>query len=429
MAKKKLFIVGGGAGATILANHVSMKDFDITVISNSEMHVFQPAFLYIAFKGASQNVARPERELLKKGISLIIDEVKKIDLEARKIYTNSEVYSYDYIAIATGTSSDVSFIQGLKEVNAEFGDYHTSATQAAKLWSKINNFFGGTIAIGQASPVIKCPPSPLEGAFLIEELLAKKHLKSKSRIVFFTPYPRAYSAEPVDEQVAPLLKERGIEVMTFFDIDRIDIQNKIIYSIEGDSIKYDLPIIIPGFVGTPIEFVQSGVKDSSNFIIVDKNTMKIRPYDNAFAIGDCTNLPTSKAGVGAELEAKTVAKILNGEAAEFNGRTNCPFDVGYNKATFVISSYTEPALQYPITRMNHFMKMMMERIYWHTLSGRFDFIFDSFFKRTDPSKLKQKYGMKKKGELAPGLQGNPNAAKVQTQPSQQSQDDTQADQK
>ncbi|MGC8496333.1 MAG: NAD(P)/FAD-dependent oxidoreductase [Candidatus Micrarchaeia archaeon] len=388
---KKLLIVGAGAGGIILANSLSTKEFDITMLDKSASNVFQPAYLYAAFKGAKTNIVKPTGKLLKKGIKLRVEAVKKIDLAERKVTTDAGAYQYDNLVVATGSTTDTTQIKGLAELNAQFGDYHTSIANAQKVWDNLNRFNGGTIAIGMASPTCKCPPSPLEGAFLTEEFINRRGLKSKTRIVFFVPYPRAYSAEPMNDIVSPMLKQRGIEVYTFFDIDYIDTAKKMIYSIEGDSIKYDLPIVIPPCVGVKIEYNPGNVVDSDNYIKADKYTMKIEGFDDAFAIGDATAIPTAKSGVTAHLQAKTVAKILNGIDAKFDGRTNCPFDTGYGKATFVIGSYAEPVVRYPPTKLNHFMKMMMERIYWQSLRGTYDFMFDMYFKHTDPAKLNKKY--------------------------------------
>ena len=393
---EKIVIVGAGAGGIILANSLNTKKFDITMLDKTALNVFQPAFLYIAFKGAKANIIKPTAKLLKKGIKLKIEEVKKIDLAERQVVTDIDTYHYDKLVVATGSITDTTQIEGLTEVNKQFGDYHTSIENAKRVWDSLSHFNGGTIAIGMASPICKCPPSPLEGAFLAEELIRKKGLKSKTKIAFFVPYPRAYPSEAMNEVVEPLLKERGIDVYTFFDVDSIDTGKKIISSIEGDSIKYDLPIIIPPHVGVKIDYNPSSVLDSDRFIKADKYTMRIEGFDDAFAIGDATAIPTAKSGVTAHLQAKTVAKILSGIDVKFDGRTNCPFDMGYGKGSFVIGSYTEPVVRYPPTRIKHFMKMMMEKIYWQSLKGTYDFMFDAYFKHTDPAKLNRKYGSKQK---------------------------------
>ena len=109
-----------------------------------------------------------------------------------------------------------------------------------------------------------------------------------------------------------------------------------------------------------------------------------------FAVGEANNMPVSKTGVTAHLEAKVVAEILDGKSSKFIGRINCPFDTAYGKATFVISDYNNPTVPYPATRFKHFEKMMMARIYWGTLKGTYDPVFDYFFKFTAPEKLLKK---------------------------------------
>ncbi|MGC8623049.1 MAG: NAD(P)/FAD-dependent oxidoreductase [Candidatus Micrarchaeia archaeon] len=387
---KKVLIVGGGAGGIILANSLDKKNYDVTILDKSDMQVFQPWFLYMAFEGKNKNISKPTVKLLNKGSKFIKEEVKTIDLDNRSVQTASNTYSYDYLVVATGTVTDTSSIRGLQEINSKFGDYHTNIDNSMRLWSNINSFSGGTLALGQASPTCKCPPSPLEGILLAEQLLTRKKIKQKSKLVFFTPYPRAYPAEPINKIVEPIMKARGIDIYTFFDVDYIDTQKSSIYSIEGDEIHYDLPIVIPPCVGVKIEYKQD-VLDQDRFVKADKYTMRIQGYDDAFAIGDATNIPTSKSGVTAHLQAKVVASIIEGQNVIFNGRTHCPFDMAYGKATFVIGSYTQPVVPYPPSAFKHFMKMMMAKIYWSSLKGTFDFMFDTYFKMTDPEKLNKKY--------------------------------------
>lgn len=382
---KKVLIVGGGTGATMLANTLDKHQNRVTVLSASLEHLFQPALLYVAFKDARPHAIRDEPSLIPNHVRLVHDAVTQIDLNQRVVTTASgETFDYDELVLATGIQTDPSQIPGLAEVNAEFGDYHSDLAQAHRLWAKLDSFTGGTIVLGQSSPICKCPPSPIEGILLTEELLRKRGLKEKTRLIFFTPYPRPYPAQPMNEIVEPILRERGIEFMTFFDVDRIDTETRTIYSIEGDQIQYDLPIIIPPFVGADISYEPSGVLDLSRFLITDKETLRVKGFDNVYAIGDATNLPTSKSGVGAHLEAKIVARGIAGKPAAFSGRTHCPLDVAYGKGTFVIGSYTAPVTKLRPSRLNHFMKMMFGRIYWLSLRGWLEPMFDVYFKLTEP---------------------------------------------
>jgi len=384
----RVVVIGGGTGGTMVANALDKRRFDVTLLSASPMHLFQPALLYVAFKHAKPDALREERRLLDPRVRLVQETVTHVNLKERVVTTGGGIrYDYDSVVLATGVTTDSSQIPGLADVEAQFGNFHSNVAQAEKLWAALDAFRGGTIALGQSTPICKCPPSPVEGILLTDHLLRQRGLREKTRLVLFTPYPRAYPAEPMNAIIEPILKERGIEIMTFFDVDRVDPASRTIHSIEGDKIQYDLPVIIPPFVGTRIAYEPANVVDASGFIVTDKVSLRVQGTDTAFAIGDATNLPTSKAGVGAHLEAKVVAKTLMGEPAAFDGRTHCPVDLGDGRGTFVIGSYTSPVVKYPPSRLNHFMKMMMGRIYWMSLRGTLEPIFDWYFERTRPERL------------------------------------------
>ncbi len=389
---QKVLIIGAGGGGVILANSLDKKKYDITVLDRDNKHYYQPWFLYVAFQGSDRKIWKDIRQILKPHVKFYQDTVRKVDLVNKVVETESKKkYTYDYLVIATGTVTNIGLIPGLDKINKEYGDYHTNIEQAKKVWKHLQEFKGGTIVLGQSAPTCKCPPSMLEGMFQVEEYIREKGLKDKSKLIFFTPYPRAYSAEPMNRIVEPMVKERNIEVVTFFDVDTIDPEKKEIKSISGDTLNYDLPIIVPPCTGVDIEYNPSTILTDDKFIKVEKQTMKVVGFDNVFAIGDANDLPTSKTGVTAHLEAKVLADILEGKDSKFTGRINCPFDTAYGKATFVIADYTHPTVPYPPTKFKHFMKMMMARIYWSTLKGTFDFVFDFYFNYTAPEKLLKKY--------------------------------------
>jgi len=382
---RKVLIIGGGTGATMLAKTLNKRTFEVTVLTASLEHMFQPALLYVAFENSRFNVVRDERSLLSRHVRLVHDRVTHIDLRKQEVTTaNAAHYRYDDLVIGTGVRTDPGQIPGLTEINAQYGDYHSTLAWAHKLWANLEKFQGGTIVLGQASPICKCPPSPVEGILLIDELLTKRGIRDKTKLIFFSPYPRPYPAKPMNEIVEPIMRERGVEIMTFFDLDRIDPETKTLYSIEGDEVQYDLPIIIPPFIGADISYEPGDVLDQSRLLKTDKQTLRVMGFDNVYAIGDGTNLPTSKSGVGAHLEAKVVASMLAGKPAAFGGRTHCPVDLAYGKGTFVIGSYDAPVVKLQPSRLNHLMKMMFGRIYWLSLRGLLEPMFDVYFKLTEP---------------------------------------------
>lgn len=382
---EQVVIVGSGTGATMVANTLDRHRFDVTVVTASARHLFQPGLLHVAFAGAKSRLERDERRLLRRHVRLVHDPATRIDLNYRVVTTAAgHQLSYHHLVIATGIRTDPAQLPGLAELAAEFGDYHSSVDQARRLWAALSGFRGGTIAIGQASPICKCPPSPIEGVLLLDRLLRRRGLRDRSRLVFFTPFPRAYPAAPMNDIVEPILRERGVEVMTFFDVDRVDPASHTIYSIEGEQISYDLPIVIPPFVGADIDYDPAAALDDNRLVVTDRRTLRVAGTETAYCVGDASNLPTSKSGVGAHLEAKVVVRAIEGRPATFTGRTHCPLDVADGRGTFVTGSYDAPVVRSAPTRLKHAMKMAFAKIYWISLRGWLEPVFDVYFRLTEP---------------------------------------------
>src|SRR5215469_14361702 len=130
---KRVLIVGGGSGATMLANMLDRRRFETIVLSKSPEHMFQPALLYVAFKNANPRIVRDERRLLPRHVRFIQEPVTRIDLGARSVATGAGTwYDYDAIVVATGVRTDPSQVPGLAEVNERFGNYHSSVAWAQK---------------------------------------------------------------------------------------------------------------------------------------------------------------------------------------------------------------------------------------------------------------------------------------------------------
>ncbi len=387
--KEKFLIVGGGSGGAILANSLA-KEFDVTVINDSPNHYYWPQLLQIAFRNDYSNLYRPLSSLLVKGVNLIIDSVKKIDLQERSItLSTNKKLSYDYIAIAPGVTIDHKSIEGNEKLVNQFGDFHSTPENASKVFNIVNSMKKGTFVISVGDPYHRCPPSPYEGILLADEVFRLRGVRENINMVLAVPYPRAYPAETFNEVLEPILKERGINVMTFFTADKIDTDNKKITSLEGEELSYDAAIVVPVHKGPKIEIKPEDSVNQDGFINADKLTNQILSYDDAFAIGDASTSTNAKTGVTAHLQAKVVAKRVLGLDAKNTGRTNCPTEIGFQKGTFVISDYNHPAVKVPANTINFIMKRLFADVYWDVIKHPefWDPIFDVYFERTEPEVL------------------------------------------
>lgn len=389
---KNIAIVGGGAGGLILASKLAKELADnlrsgklgITIFDGSAYHEFQPGYLGIAFRGKrSSKVKRPLSGLIFHGIKLVPENCSVVDIENRYVITEKSVrrYNFDMVIVATGSTTDPAQIPGLSEANH---DFHTNAEKSAELFERVSRFKSGKILVGIGGLPYKCPPSPNESAFMLDEYFSRKGIRNKVDITFVTPYLRAYSAEPISEVITPMYEERHINLVTGFNLDYVDNEKKQILSLEGDALDFDELILVPPHTTTET-IRKSDFVDEDGWVITDRRDMHIKDYDYAFSIGDNTNIPISKAGVEAHLQAIVVASnivedIRGGvDKYLFTGRMQCSLETGYHQATFVVGTYEKPVeKKYPST-FNYIEKKFMERIYWASLKGGYEWLFKTHF--------------------------------------------------
>ena len=389
-----IVLVGGGSGGTLSANllakqlraEIQTGKVQVHLVLGSQQHIFQPGYLHVAFAGQDPTeIVREERSLVNGNVRLVEEPAERIDLKSQVVtLASGKALHYDYVIVATGSIPNPEAIPGFSEAALNF---HTSPEESRRIWNVIQQFDGGHVVIGIAGVPHKCPPSPNEAAFLIDDYFRKRGIRDKVKLTFLTPYPRPYPAEPMSRVVEPLFKGRGIEVVTFFNVESVDPTKKEMYSLEGETQSYDLLIMVPPHRGADV-IVKSGIGDADGWIPADKNTMRITGYENAYAIGDATNIPISKTGVTAHLEAITASDNIvsairhRRELYKYNGRINCPFEMGSGKAAFVIGSYDMPVKEIQPSRIRYVMKKAFARFYWRTLSGSLDWLFGLYFGKT-----------------------------------------------
>ena len=391
---QRVVIVGSGDGGTFTANLLASELRDeirgglatVQLVGEHLEHPFQPGNLDIAFKGTPPDrYVRNETELLRDEVGFIQDPAVKIDLEERLVTTKSgRILNYDYLVIATGAVADPSKTAGLAEGSLNF---HTGPRDSQRVWESLQRFEGGTVVVAIAGTPHKCPPSPNEAAFMLDEYFHRRGMRARVKIKFLTPYPRPYPAERVSRVVDPMFKEKGIEVTTFFNVDSVDPVQKKVYSLEGEEVSYDLLIAIPPHHGADV-VVDSGIGDQDGYVPTDRGTMRVAGQQGVYAIGDATNIPVSKSGVVAHLQSVVVAHNIVSEInkspdlLEYNGRINCPMEVGSRRAIFVSATYTSPPVDQSPSFTKYLMKRSFAMIYWRALNGSLERIFDLFFGQT-----------------------------------------------
>lgn len=367
---KKIVVLGGGTGGTVVANILARKisrEAEITVVNNSPQHIYQPGFLYLAL-GEIPNeskITREERKLLDRKIRLVIDNAVKIDVQNRIVSLSAgKQLEYDYLVISTGSRIVPEEVQGYE------ASYHFYSLEGARrLHEALERFREGVIAVGIGGIPYKCPPAPAEFCCLLDYYFTKRGIRNKVEIHYLSPLPRTFPHEAVAEAITEMMEKKGINWHPMFNIESIDPEKKIVNSLEGETLKFDLLVMVPPHRGSEV-IEASGLGVDGGWIPVDKHTLQYKDYSEVYAIGDATNLPVSKSGAAAHFEAKIVADRISSEImgheprATYDGRVLCFCDAGFRKAIYMDFNYERPPKKPKFSYLWYLGKQMVNKFYW-----------------------------------------------------------------
>ena len=369
----EIVVLGGGVGGTVAANLLARHVKDrahVTVVDATGTHVYQPGFLYVAV-GAEKpsHLQHPEKNLLRPGISLVVDRASLIDAQARVVKLESgRALPYDELLIATGSRTV------MEEVAGGLGahDFYTMEG-AQRLFKALKAFQRGTVVVGVAGIPYKCPPAPVEFVFLLDDYLRSRGIREQTEIKLLSPLNRAFTIEATSKVVQPILAERGIELTGFFNVESVDPVARTVTSIEGETVEYDLLVLVPPHRGQKV-IEASGLGDARGWVPVDKNTLKHRAQDRIWAIGDATDIPISKSGSVAHYEASVaaeqIAAVALGEPSPdhlYDGKVMCFLETGKGQATTIRFDYDHPPVSPMPSRLWHWAKVLFNKSYWHTV--------------------------------------------------------------
>ena len=346
---KKVVILGGGVAGTIVANLLAKKlrpdEAEITVVDKTGKHVYQPGFVYVAFEHQKpEKLVRDERKLLRKRVKLVVGEAVKIDPEGRKVVlADGQVLEYDRLVVALGARLTPEELPGFEEAAHHF----YSLEAAVRLRQALESFQGGKIVVTVASVPYKCPPAPSEAACQLDYYFTKRKMRDKVDIHFLSPLSRIFPLEPVNPVVEKVFTEHNVHFTIFFNAESIDPKARTVSSIEGETVPYDLLIMVPPHRGAKV-VEDSGLGDRGGWLPTDKATLRTKAHPDIFAAGDCTDVPVSKSGAAAHFQAKVIADsivaALRGRpaAARYAGHGQCYCDAGCRKGNSPCLSPTSP---------------------------------------------------------------------------------------
>ncbi|MHB8256144.1 MAG: NAD(P)/FAD-dependent oxidoreductase [Acidiferrobacterales bacterium] len=376
----KILIVGGGTGGTILANHLSRRlgseiragKVELTLLSASDRHMYQPGLLYVAFgQMTADQLYRDEASLLEPEVDFHVDPVEKFQLDQNHVVTKSgKSYAYDILVIATGSRIVPEEVPGLSE-GAE--TFYTEES-AVRLHKRLMEFQGGTVVMVVSIPH-KCPVAPVEAMFMLHDFFKSRGIRDKVTLRYQYPTNRVHATANVARWAKPEFDKAGIEYETLFNLKSVDPVKKIVYSEEGTEVKYDLLIAVPPHRG--MEIIEQNHLDQGGWIPTDRFKLTMNGRNNVYVIGDATNIPVSKTGSAAHFEsevlaANIVARIRTGTdnpVREYDGKVYCFIEAGFDRATYNAFDYVNLPDLKPPSKSIHWFKVAYNQMYWTSVRG------------------------------------------------------------
>ena len=389
---KKLLILGGGTAGTMMANKfrkaLDRSEWEITIVDKHRTHYYQPGFLFIPFGIYSRNdVIKPKGDFFPSGVSVVYSDIDRIEGEKNVVHLEGgKLLHYDYLIIATGAETRPDQTPGLADGlwRKKIFDFYTIEGAVA-----LHNFFkdweGGKLVMAISEIPYKCPVAPIEFVCLADDYFSKKGIRDKVEISLVTPMSWAFTKPIATKMLSELLKEKNIEVVPDFYIERIDNEKQAVVSYDEMEVPFDVLTIVPVNMGSEM-IERSGLAGDLNFIPTDKETLQSKKFENIFVIGDAADIPTSKAGSVAHFAGdilyENLLNAIEGRplTAKFDGHANCYIETGFGKGALIDFNYdTEPLPgTFPLpgigpfgllknTKINHYGKIMFRWIYWHIL--------------------------------------------------------------
>lgn len=389
---KRIVVLGAGTAGTMMTNHLSRrlpkKEWEIVVVDQEKTHYYQPGFLFLPFDiYQPEEVIKPIDDFLPKRAKRIVEKIDRIAHESNTVHLqNGELLEYDVLVIATGSRIAPDQVEGMMcdRWHKDIFDFYTYEGACA-LREKLQTWQGGKLVVHITEMPIKCPVAPLEFAFLADAFFTEKKMRDKVSITFVTPLSGAFTKPVASAKLAYLLKDKNINIVADFAIEKVDSTEKKIYDYGGQCVDYDLLVTVPTNMGDSM-VERSGMGDDLNFVPTDKCTLQSKIAENIFVIGDATDLPASKAGSVAHFEAEVLIEnilhYIEGRPIleTFDGHSNCFIETGHGKALLIDFNYTHEPVEgsFPInkigplkllkeTRMNHFGKLAFRWVYWNML--------------------------------------------------------------
>jgi NADH dehydrogenase len=300
---KRVVIIGGGFGGLNLAKSLRNEDFQVVMLDKNNYHTFQPLLYQVATSGLEpDSIAYPIRKIFKnqQRFHFRMASVEKVNTADKVIETNIGQLDYDYLVIATGTTTNFFGMKGVEK----YAMTMKTVSEALDLRSLIlQNFEKALLANEEEQesymnfPIVGGGPTGVELAGALAEL--KNHVlpadypdlnikRMKIQVIEMQDELLKSMSDNASKKALSYLKELGVDVMlnksvASFDGDKLTFKS-------GEELESKTLIWAAGVRGNVINgFPETSI--DRGMYVVDR-TSKVKGFENIYAVGDIAYMTT-----------------------------------------------------------------------------------------------------------------------------------------
>lgn len=390
----EIVIAGGGSGGISVGARLSnaLGKGKVAIIEPAEDHYYQPLWTLVGAGVKPMSASRHAmKDVMPSKVDWIKDKVAAFDPDENTVtLNNGEEISYRYLVVAMGIQLHYERIKGLPEAFETPGVCSNySAATVGKTQAALEQFKSGNAIFTFPNTPIKCAGAPQKIMYLADEYFRKHGKRDKAQIMFNSAGAAIFAVKKYAEALNKVIDARGIE--TNYGINLVEIAADKKHAVfarmsnpeEKVTFDYEMIHITPP-MAAPDQIRNSKLADAAGFVDVDKKTLQHTKYENVFALGDCSNLPTSKTAAAIASQNKILAKNLlsvregGPKSYSYDGYTSCPLITSSKSCIMAEFDYDlSPLETFPINQakerrtMYHVKANGLPMIYWNMMvNGR-----------------------------------------------------------
>ena len=295
----RIVVIGGGFAGLSLIEGLKNEEVQVVLLDKNNFHQFQPLLYQVATSGLEpDSIAFPYRKQISKykNVSFRLVEVEEIDTQNKTIQTNKGSLTYDFLVLATGTTTNFFGMKNVEENSLGMKNIRDSLNIRHMM---LQNLEQATITCNDKERdaltnfvIVGGGPAGVEMAGALAEF--KKYILPKDYPEYPASIMNIYLVEGSDNLISAMSEKASIKTLKY--LKELDVEvflNEVVTDYDGDIVKTKSgkQLLAKNLIWT------AGIKgqipkgiDQKHFVggnrLKTNQYLQVEELNNVFAMGD-----------------------------------------------------------------------------------------------------------------------------------------------